>query len=94
VLTLFLMLTLPRCYAVLRDVLPLTLFINSFAALLVVWIRDSRLRPVWLPLLIILPNWKGRFNHGPVVLHSLATQGPEYVVFLIPSDFVVGGKPV
>ena len=143
VVTLFLMLALPTGYALLRYVLPLTLFIDSFAAFGLVRLRASRLRPVWIPLLVLLcgwrlligldltyaqyyetrgaasawfnafaragdrigyfgvtqqlphlpatiqaqrvadhPAWTGRFDHGSVVLHALATEGPEYVVII------------
>jgi hypothetical protein len=143
VVMLFLMLALPTGYAILRYVLPLTLFIDSFAAFGLVSLRASRLRPVWIPLFVLLcgwrlligidltyaqyyetrgtaaawfntyaragdrigyfgitqqlphlpatrqveriadnPNWTGRFDHGPVVLHALATEGPEYVIII------------
>ena len=58
VATLFLMLALPTGYAILRYVLPLTLVIDSFAALLVLRVRGSFLRPAWIPLLVILCGWR------------------------------------
>jgi len=56
--TLFLMLALPTGYAILRYVLPLTLFIDSFAAFFIVRLRRSFLRPAWIPVLVILCGWR------------------------------------
>jgi hypothetical protein len=54
----FLLLVLPTRTAVLRYLLPLTLIVDAFAASAVVSLRDSRWRPLWLPVAVLLIGWR------------------------------------
>jgi len=51
-------LILPTRLVVLRYLLPLTLIIDAFAAYALIALRQSRLRPAWVPLLILLCGWR------------------------------------
>jgi hypothetical protein len=144
VAVLYLMLILPTGQVVMRYYLPLTLFIDSFAAAFVVALRGSPFRRLWVLLLVVLcgwrlligadlsfaqyydtrypasewlktyaragdwveyfgvteklphlsaeiktrriagrtTNWKRQFDHGPMMLHYLATKGPEWVLVI------------
>ncbi|MGH9938667.1 MAG: ArnT family glycosyltransferase [Blastocatellia bacterium] len=58
VAALFVMLLWPTGGVVLRYLLPLALIINAFAAYALIEMRRSRLRPLWVPLLVILCGWQ------------------------------------
>lgn len=58
VAALFAMVFLPTGIVVLRYLLPLALIFSAFAAYVVVTLRDSRLRPLWIPSLVILCGWQ------------------------------------
>jgi hypothetical protein len=58
VAVLFFVLVLPVGFVILRYLLPLTLFISAFAARAIQSLRHSPLRPVWVPLLVVLCGWQ------------------------------------
>jgi hypothetical protein len=55
---LFVMLIWPTGVAVLRYLLPLALPVSAFAAYALMEMRRSRLRPLWIPSLVILCGWQ------------------------------------
>jgi len=55
---LFLILIWPTGIVVLRYLLPLALLISAFAAYALMEMRRSRLRPLWVPSLVILCGWQ------------------------------------
>lgn len=55
---LFVMVIWPAGIAVLRYLLPLSLLVSAFAAYALMEARGSRLRPIWIPLLVILCGWQ------------------------------------
>lgn len=55
---LFFLLILPTRTPVLRYLLPLTLVVDAFAAYAVLAVRQSRWRPMWLPLVVLLCGWR------------------------------------
>jgi hypothetical protein len=57
-LFLFVMLILPTGIVVLRYLLPLALLTSAFAAYALIEMRRSRLRPLWIPSLVILCGWQ------------------------------------
>jgi 4-amino-4-deoxy-L-arabinose transferase-like glycosyltransferase len=58
VLALFFMLILPTGIVVQRYLLPLMLILDAFAAHALVSLRQSFLRPVWMPVLLVLCGWR------------------------------------
>jgi hypothetical protein len=56
--TLFVVLILPAGIVVLRYLLPLALLISAFAAYGLMEMRRSRLRPLWIPVFVILCGWQ------------------------------------
>ncbi|MGE0126730.1 MAG: ArnT family glycosyltransferase [Blastocatellales bacterium] len=58
VAALFVMLIWPTGIAVLRYLAPLALLVSAFAAYALMEMRSSRLRPLWIPSLVILCGWQ------------------------------------
>ena len=52
------MLNIPIGLVILRYFLPLAMIVSAFAAYAIVSVRHSILRPVWIPLLVILLGWQ------------------------------------